>query len=59
MGLPEQQPGVVYLISRTVLDHVDRSDLAVPTDLVRDENGTVTGAGAMEMVRHATDSIDQ
>lgn len=43
-GLPDPQPGVMYVVSgmvRAALPH--RSDLASPGQLVRDDQGRVTG----------------
>lgn len=43
--LPEPQPGVLYITSRALAEHVpERRDLVWPEDQVRDCNGTVIGA---------------
>jgi hypothetical protein len=42
--LPEPQSGVVYIVSALVrMALPDRWDLASPGDLIRDENGQITG----------------
>ena len=48
--LPEQQAGTLLIVSsmvRTVC--LDRGDLASPADLVRDNDGKITGARALEV----------
>jgi hypothetical protein len=47
VGLPDEERGVVYLVSRTVAAAcAHRSDLVFPVDLVRDDRGTVVGCRA-------------
>jgi hypothetical protein len=44
-GLPDPQNGVIYIVSLLVrMACPERSDLASPGDLVRDENGVIIGA---------------
>lgn len=43
-GLPDPEPGVLYIVSALVRSAVpNRSDVASPGDLIRDEKGTVVG----------------
>ena len=43
-GLPEEQPGVYYIVSRLCLSACpDRHDLLVPNELVRDDDGNIIG----------------
>ena len=43
-GLPEEQPGVYFIVSRLCLSACpDRHDLLVPNELVRDEDGNIIG----------------
>lgn len=43
-GLPEPLPNVMYIVSALVrMALPERNDLASPGDLVRDENGKITG----------------
>lgn len=43
-GLPDEAPGVYYIVSAMVRQALpDRRDLLSPGDLVRDENGNVIG----------------
>ena len=46
VDLPGPQPGVVYIVSRPVALAIagERSDVLVPDDFVRDENGRIIGA---------------
>lgn len=47
-GLPEAEPGVVYVVSRVVAAACpERRDLLVPADLVRSADGTVIGCRAL------------
>lgn len=51
-GLPEAKQGVVYVVSRPVVDACpERRDLLVVTDTVRDDQGRVTGARALARLR--------
>lgn len=44
VDLPEQQEGVFLIVSRLVISALpDREDLIVPDDLVRDNEGRITG----------------
>ncbi|MFD0776929.1 hypothetical protein ACFQZ2_23585 [Streptomonospora algeriensis] len=46
--LPAPTLGVWYIVSSTVaLAHPERSDLLVPTDLVRSSDGTIVGCKAL------------
>lgn len=49
VGLPDPAAGTVYIVSRMVLDSVDRDDVACPTDLLRNEAGAVVGAESLEL----------
>ncbi|WP_276670587.1 hypothetical protein [Schaalia cardiffensis] len=43
--LPAPQPGVLYVTSRALAEHLpERSDLVWPEDQIRDVNGSVIGA---------------
>ena len=43
-GLPEEQPGVYFIVSRLCLSACpNRHDLLVPNELVRDEDGNIIG----------------
>lgn len=47
-GLPDPQPGVLFIVSRLVLQACpERTDLVAPGDLVRDENGNVIGCNGL------------
>lgn len=47
-GLPEQQEGVYLIVSRLVLSaNPERSDLLVPNQLVRDDNGRILGCQSL------------
>src|SRR5690606_42059691 len=47
-GLPEEQEGVVYIVSRVVVEAMpDRKDLFFPDELIRDEKGRVIGCSAL------------
>jgi hypothetical protein len=50
-GLPEREPGTWYIVSRAVAAAVGRDDLLVPDELVRDENGNITGAKSFALVK--------
>ena len=48
-GLPAPEAGTYLVVSRVVADAArDRSDLLVPGDLVRDDQGRVIGARRLE-----------
>lgn len=50
-GLPEQQEGVVYVVSALVAQAVDgRDDVVIPDDAVRDEQGRIVGCRAFARV---------
>ncbi len=50
-GLPEQQEGVVYVVSALVAQAVDgRDDVVIPDDAVRDEQGRIVGCRAFAKV---------
>lgn len=47
-GLPEPQPGVMYIVSAIVRQRLpERTDLATPVRLVRDGQGGVIGCRAL------------
>lgn len=49
-GLPEEKPGVRYIVSSLVASAVpDRHDLLVPDGYVRDEKGMVIGCTALAL----------
>src|SRR5690554_1022699 len=50
-GLPDQQPGVWLIVSRTVAEAAPhRRDLVIPHGLVRDDAGRVVGCSALGQV---------
>ena len=50
-GLPDPEPGALYIVSRPVADKAaTRSDLVVPYRLVRDEQGQVIGAAGLARI---------
>jgi len=49
-GLPEQQEGVVYIVSALVAKAADRDDVLIPDDTVRDEQGRIVGCRAFARV---------
>ncbi len=50
-GLPEQQEGVIYVVSAIVAQACkNRSDLVIPDDAVRDEQGRIVGCRAFARV---------
>jgi hypothetical protein len=50
-GLPDPEPGVLYIVSRPVAERAtDRNDLVVPYRLVRDEAGAVVGAAGLARI---------
>lgn len=49
-GLPEEKPGVHYIVSSLVASAApDRQDLLVPDGYVRDEKGMVIGCTALAL----------
>lgn len=47
-GLPEPEAGTIYVVSQLVVTHTpERADLAFPFDLVRDDEGSITGFRAL------------
>ena len=47
-GLPEFQEGVCYIVSQMVKNALaGRSDLLVPAEVVRDENGQIIGCRSL------------
>lgn len=50
VGLPEPEPGVLFVVSRTLAEAVGRSDLVVPHDLVRSEEGQIVGCRSFACV---------
>lgn len=50
-GLPEEAVGVNYIVSRMVAAAVpERTDLLVPSGLVRDDKGRIVGCLGLEQV---------
>ncbi|MCK9597609.1 MAG: hypothetical protein M0R06_01135 [Sphaerochaeta sp.] len=48
IGLPEQADGVYYIVSQIVKSACpERTDLLVPTDVMRDTNGNIVGCRAL------------
>lgn len=46
--LPDEQGGVIYIVSRIIAQAVpDRRDLVFPVDFVRDEAGRILGSRAL------------
>ena len=46
-GLPPQQPGVYYIVSQLVKNAINRSDLLVPAEVLRDEKGNIIGCQSL------------
>jgi len=47
-GLPEFREGIYYVVSQMVKSaKADRSDLLVPAEVVRDENGQIIGCRSL------------
>ena len=47
-GLPDQQPGIEYIVSKMCADAApERTDLVYPADCIRDEQGRVIGCKAL------------
>lgn len=47
-GLPEYQDGTYYIVSQLVKNALpERSDLLVPAEVVRDENGNIVGCKSL------------
>lgn len=47
VGLPDFQDGIFYIVSQLVKNALpQRTDLLVPTDIVRDDNGVIIGCRA-------------
>lgn len=56
IGLPEPEPGTIYVVSQLVVAHTpERTDLAFPFDLVRDGEGTITGFRVLARLREGQD----
>src|SRR5690554_2132456 len=49
-GLPDPQPGIGYIVSRIVAEAARRSDLYIPDQTVRDEQGRIIGCKALAQV---------
>lgn len=48
VDLPDEQPGVTYLVSQIVAhDSPERRDLYYPAHMLRDEQGRITGCAAL------------
>ena len=51
-GLPDQEEGVAYIVSRIVEEALPmRDDLYIPGPMVRDENGRVIGCRGLSKTR--------
>lgn len=51
VGLPDQQPGVYFIVSRMVAENAPhRRDLLIPHGLLRDDAGRVTGCSGFGQV---------
>ncbi len=51
-GLPDQEEGVAYIVSRIVAEAFPiRDDLYIPGPMVRDENGRVIGCQGLSQTR--------
>jgi len=48
-GLPEPQPGTVYIVSGLVFEATDRPDVIAPGNLVRDEQGRPVGCDGFKV----------
>lgn len=49
-GLPDPQPDTGYIVSRIVAEAARRSDLYIPDQTVRDEQGRIIGCKALAQV---------
>ncbi len=50
VGLPDEQDGVMYIVSGLVRAALpDRKDLASPAKLIRNDKGEIIGCGALEI----------
>lgn len=50
-GLPDPEPDTIFVVSSIVAQAVpERSDIFIPDDSVRDENGRIIGARALAKV---------
>ena len=50
--LPTKKEGVYYIVSRIVAEqYVERDDLLVPHELVRDEDGNIIGARSFKKIK--------
>jgi len=47
VGLPDFKAGTWLIVSQLVKSAVDRSDLLVPAEMVRDENGRIIGCKSL------------
>ena|SRR5690625_2255323 len=48
VGLPEPKDGVFLIVSRLILTAcIDRNDLVVPNEIVRDETGRIVGCKSL------------
>ncbi|WP_291566899.1 MULTISPECIES: hypothetical protein [unclassified Clostridium] len=47
-GLPQEQEGIYYIVSRLILQALpQRKDLLVPNEVVRDEEGKIIGCKSL------------
>ena len=46
-NLPEQSDGVIYITSSLVAQRVDRDDVFIPNESVRDESGRIIGCRSL------------
>lgn len=46
-GLPDPETDTIFLVSSMVASRIDRDDVLVPADFVRDEKGVIIGAKSL------------
>lgn len=46
-GLPKQEAGTYLIVSQLVKSALQRADLVVPAEMVRDENGRIVGCRSL------------
>lgn len=46
-GLPDPEPGVIFVVSALVQARANRPDVVIPNELVRDEKGIIVGCKSL------------
>lgn len=49
-GLPEPQEGTIYIVSALVAGAVNRDDIVIPNDIVRDDQGIIIGCRSLAKI---------